>query len=240
MALEGSTKLRFKRHLLSKKGIAGIIIVLTISVLIIYPEVIPWYSNHNMDWNAEIGDTLTFNVTYTPIQPRSENQADYWMIDLVGIEVVFEVSSLPTIPRVVRSENFVEDVILPIKVICYFPNSSLLPSSYSSHLTRFVSNCILPVNGSLLLDSLYPDKDISSLLGAKGTFYYFQESSSETMVIASTSFWYFDYGHAGGGIGWYGECSQETGIPHQIVFVSYASLSTGPAPSERITLTLVN
>jgi len=240
VALEGSTRLRFKRHLLSKKGIAGIIVVLTISVLIIYPEIIPWYSNHNMDWNIEIGDKLTFSVAYTPVQPSSEGEADFWMIELVGVEVVFEVSALPPIPRVVRSGNFLEDVILPTKFICYFPNGSILPSSYSSHLNKFVSNCLLPVNGSILLDSLYPDMDISSLQGAEGAYYYLQEINSEDLVIGSTSFWYADYGHSGGGIGWYGECSKETGIPHQIVFESYVPLSTGPSLSERITLTFVD
>jgi hypothetical protein len=227
----------------SMKVIVGLILILSISVVVVYLGIMQESSgnnesNHNMYWYVKIGDKLIFNVTYTNTTPFDDTWTKYGMYEFDCVQVVFEVNTLPAIPEIVSSDIFIEDVVVLPKVDCYFLNGSLLQSSYSSYLNTLVSCCLLPVNGSLVLDGLFPDFDSNSY--PEGYNYYFENVNSEYMFIGHKSFNHYQSGHGCWGTEWYGEVSHETGIPNNLVLKNYVPYSTGCNDDEIITLRLID
>ncbi|MFW9919597.1 MAG: hypothetical protein ACFFED_08360 [Candidatus Thorarchaeota archaeon] len=229
-----------KKMLRSKKAIGSIITVLFTLLLVIHPEIVPWYSNNKLEWGLEIGNKLTYNVTYANYTSLSQTYIDYGWIGLNNTPIVFEITVLPSVPRVIQADNFEEEVILVKKVECYSLNGDPLPMGSATVLMSLVSQSILPINDSSMLDSLYPDYDFE-YHGTlpRGPQFFIQEDSEDGFLIGHMSLTFFTYGHGGYGTGWYATLMKETGYPEYIELTSFAPMSTGCVRDESITFVLI-
>ena len=247
--LHSESKLAYlKRLLVTKKVIGTIIIILCATLVISHPEINPWYTNHEMEWDITIGSMLTYKITCTNSTPLDPTWSQYRMIPLNGTEVVLEVTYLPPIPRVVTSSNFQETVIDSTKVECSYKNGSSLPLEYSSHLNKLISGSLLPVNGSSLLDQLFLDycgnsgRSDLSRPGAKGNYYYLQESifNVTNLIVGYSSMKCYTMGHGCWGTSWFGDVLIQTGIPESGFLFSFVPQSCGAYLHEEIFLELVD
>ncbi len=244
--LQTKSKFEYLKLLLARKKVIGTIIILLCTTLVAYPEIIPWYTNHEMEWDITTGSILTYRITYTSSYSIHSSWTEY------GVEVVFEIIFLPSIPRVVTTRNFQEEIIDSIKVECTYKNGSSLSSEYSSIMNTLISGSLLPVRGSSLLGQLFPDfQSYSGSLdfsrAAKlGTYYYLQQSpfNVSNLIVGYSSMrrnsLIGSSGHGTVGNSWFGSVSIQTGIPQNGTLRTFSPTSCGSSLTEEIFLELVD
>jgi hypothetical protein len=92
------------------------------------------------------------------------NQTYENILDLNGMTVVANVTSLPLLDGVFNSSTFFSAIVNVSRVDCVLVNGSELQNDVDTIIVSVLSGCILPIGGWPFVDSLYPDETPSFVL----------------------------------------------------------------------------
>lgn len=157
------------------------------------------------EWNAEIGDTLTFLV-------RVQGPSQVYF-ELNNTLMTVEINALPDLSNEWNASEFISKVIEFNKTSIVFPvvhqNGTEVNSTSSESINEMISRCILPTGGWSALDQFYSDQsDPSDYSFVCNTHYSFIEYY--LFVIG-----YMRFVHDIGS-GWEGQVYQNSGVPQKV------------------------
>ena len=184
----------------------AIVLLLTLNVALSFVIVHESIYAGDLHWGIEVGDQFSYNVdvfgyyVYDDVNPCSA---------LNGSIVVFELTSLPSIPAYCDRFKFIDSIVDEPKASVTFNNGTSLDSECASILTTLFSNSLLPIGDWSYIDGLYYDQARGGL-GAPVQDPWYSRLSRDSFFFGETHI------SCVGAPGWNAEVSLEDGVP--IVF----------------------
>lgn len=131
----------------------GTVVLVIISIISSFVIVHASMYAGDLHWGVEVGDEFSYTIL-TPVSYYSDNS----FINLNLTTVVFEITSLPSIPLYCDRGMFVDLVVDYSKASVSFDNGSSLESSHERELISLFSNSILPIGNWAFIDGLCYDR----------------------------------------------------------------------------------